>query len=407
MEPIVITAALGGLLANALSGIVGNRADVAVNTSWQAIVDRLKKGDKLVNHDLQRAVLRSFALALKTICKDCINDLKAKKKENAEDIRWLEQKRRSLDEELKSIEKAEDVEPSLESLEEIELLVLPNGSLAQDRLNTVRAKLIDAATRDGEPPKFYKEKVEKELFELMSLFFSNEIRENQRVSNIFEGRLLAQIDVRLQGQQLTVERIEASLRDVRQAVPQVDEKLTAIMRAANQQTALEKSLALRLGYLVAAIERLSLDVQDGVREGGFQVQDIRRAYVIAKDLGLSVSTDSNIFVRDVLLQLESKPYVVKTAFRIGNIIGRLYFQGIFFIAYGIIRIDDPRNEILIREVEQNTMELKQLLIEVELPSDFLKPFMQLYQDTLIGKKMTVEAMGHVIDQLCKSIEASS
>jgi hypothetical protein len=75
-------------------------------------------------------------LALKTICVDCINDLKAKKKENAEDIRWLEQKRRSLDEELRIklriIEKTTDVEPSLQSFEEIELLVLPDGSIAQD-----------------------------------------------------------------------------------------------------------------------------------------------------------------------------------------------------------------------------------------------------------------------------------
>ena len=130
MDPMVITAALGGLLANALSGIVGNRADAAVNTAWHAIVDRLKKGGKPVNHDLQRAVLRSFVLALKTICDDCISEMKTKKNEHAKDIAWLEQKRRSLDEELKRTEKVEYIEPSLESLNEIELLLLPHGTLA-------------------------------------------------------------------------------------------------------------------------------------------------------------------------------------------------------------------------------------------------------------------------------------
>jgi len=218
MDPLVISA-LGGLLVDALSGIVGNRADAAVNTAWHAIVEGLKKGGKPVNHDLKRAVVRSFILALNTICDDCINEMKAKKREYAEDIHWLEEKRKSLNEELKQTDKAEDFEPSLESFEEIELLVLPDGSIAHDRMNSVKAKLIDAATRDGVLTRCYKEKVEKELFELMCAYFAEEIKTNARVRNIFEGQLLSQIDVRLQGQQLIVERIEASLRDLSKASP--------------------------------------------------------------------------------------------------------------------------------------------------------------------------------------------
>lgn len=227
METIII-AALGGLLVNALSGVVGNRADAAVTTAWKAIFERIKKGGKPVNLDLQRAVLRSFILALKTVCDDCINELKTKKKEYAKDIGWLEQKGRSLDEELKRTEKADYVEPSLDSLNEIELLLLPNGTLAKERIQKVKAKLINAATRDGELPGCYKEKTEKELFQRMCAYFAFEIKNNQVIHNIVEGQLLAQIDLRLQGQQLTVERIETSLFDIAKAVPQVMGKLNAI-----------------------------------------------------------------------------------------------------------------------------------------------------------------------------------
>jgi vacuolar-type H+-ATPase subunit I/STV1 len=233
MEQIVISA-LGGLLINALSGIVGNRADVAVTSAWQAIVDRLKKEGKPINHDLQRAVLRSFILALKTLCDDCINELETQKNKATEDIRWLKQKRRGLDEKLKSIEKAEYVEPSLESLKEIELLVLPDGSLAQDRISTVRSKLIETAIGDGEPPQCYKEKVEKQLFELMCIFFSDEIKGDQRVRNILEGQLLAQIDVRLQGQQLTIERIETALRDMHKVVDNLRIQANIVLVALKQ-----------------------------------------------------------------------------------------------------------------------------------------------------------------------------
>jgi len=213
MEEIVISA-LGGLLVTALSGIVGNRADAAVTTIWQTILDRLKKGGKPVTHDLQRAVHRSFILALRTICDDCIRELKSKKEEHARDIAWLEQKQRSLDKELKAIEKTEYEEPSPESLKEIELLVLPDGSLAHDRMNAVRNKLIAAALRDDGPPRCFTEKANEVFFERMCAYFAEEIKTNERVRNIFEAQLLSQIDVRLQGHEVKLDIIINFLRSM-------------------------------------------------------------------------------------------------------------------------------------------------------------------------------------------------
>jgi hypothetical protein len=211
MDPIIFSA-LGGLLANALSGIVGNRADATVTAAWQAIVDRLKKGGKPVNHDLQRAAFRSFILALRTICDDCINELKAEKEVAVEDIRWLEEKGRSLDEELKRAEKAEYVQPPFQAFDEIQLLLLPDGTLAQERLQALKTALVLAATRECEPPRCYKEKCDQLLFERMSAYFADQIKHNQAVRNVFEGQLLSQINVRLQGQELKLDLITAYLR---------------------------------------------------------------------------------------------------------------------------------------------------------------------------------------------------
>jgi hypothetical protein len=211
MDPIIFSA-LGGLLANALSGIAGNRADVAVTSAWQAIVGSLKKGGRPVNHDLQRAILRSFILALRTICDDCINELKAEREVAAEDIRWLEEKRRSLDEELKRAEKAEYVEPPFQAFDEIQLLLLPDGSLAQERLQALKAALVRTAMGESEPPRCYKDKCDQLLFERMSAYFADQIKHNQAVRDVFEGQLLSQINVRLQGQALKLDLITTYLR---------------------------------------------------------------------------------------------------------------------------------------------------------------------------------------------------
>jgi hypothetical protein len=213
MDPIIFSA-LGGLLANALSGIVGNQADRAVVAAWRIIVERLRRGGRPVNHDLQRAVLRSFILALRGICDDCLRELKAEKNASAEDILWLKEKRRSLEKELKEVEKLEYSELPPEVFDEIQLLLRPDGTLAQERLQALKSALVRAAIGGSEPPRCYKDKCNQSLFELMSACFAEEIKHNQVVRNIFEGKLLAQIDVRLQEQELKLDTIIDYLRSI-------------------------------------------------------------------------------------------------------------------------------------------------------------------------------------------------
>jgi len=225
MEAIII-AALGGILASALSGIIGNRADAAVSAAFKTLVERIRKGGKPVNHDLEKLVFRSFILALRYICKECLKELKPK--EQPEAARWLRDKKASLEDQLKKVDKVEYLDPPNEVLSEIELLLTPEGELSKGRIQAVKGKLIEAATKDGEPPSCYERKMHEGLFERMCAYFAFELKYNEVVRSIFEEQLLAQIAVKLQGQQVTVEHIEGSLRQMAKDVPQVLKMLDEI-----------------------------------------------------------------------------------------------------------------------------------------------------------------------------------
>ncbi len=170
----------------------------------------------------------------------------------------------------------------------------------------------------------------------------------------------------------------------------------------------EKSKALRLGYVLAAIE-CYLDAQKMKITNSVSISDAlsaqsKRAYEIAKTLGISVNPDANALIKDLPLKLDTKPIAVKNTFRIGNIIGRVYFYAISLMTTGSLPpIDDDIERL--RDAEQ-------LLGETDLPSDFLKPFRTLWKEALQaahkGKFYAIdEQMEKVLDQLCKSIESDT
>jgi hypothetical protein len=259
MDPIIFSA-LGGLLANALSGIVGNQADRAVVAAWRIIVERLRKGGRSVNHELQRAVLRSFILALRSICDDCLKELKAEKNASAEDILWLKEKRRSLEKELKEVEKLEYSELPLEIFDEIQLLLRPDGTLAQERLQALKSALVRAAIGESEPPRCYKDKCNQSLFELMSAYFAEEIKHNQVVRNIFEGKLLAQIDVRLQEQELKLDTIIEYLRSITPSPPPT----VSLKRA--------RAIAFQLSWLMTLLRALVWQIKQAPHPAAVEAQ---------------------------------------------------------------------------------------------------------------------------------------
>lgn len=51
---------LGSLITTGLAGFLGNRTDAGLVSGYQKVIENLKKNEKPVNHDLQKAVQRSY-----------------------------------------------------------------------------------------------------------------------------------------------------------------------------------------------------------------------------------------------------------------------------------------------------------------------------------------------------------
>lgn len=217
----IVLSALGWLMVSALSGVVGNRADAGLKSAYKIIVERLKKGGKPLNQDIQKAVQRSYLQALQEICRECFDELNEDKEENAYASDWLERKIKSLEAQLKEVENLEYKEAPIEQFQEIALLLSPEGKLVQDKIKALREKIFDAAEVEGGAPVFFRKKVKSSLFEYMCGFFASEIKTNPKVHDIFVTRLLVNMDLALEGMQLTVERLEAALREIADAAREV------------------------------------------------------------------------------------------------------------------------------------------------------------------------------------------
>jgi hypothetical protein len=167
----------------------------------------------------------------------------------------------------------------------------------------------------------------------------------------------------------------------------------------------EKSKALRLGYVLAAIEcyleAQKMQITSPPLTEAINAQNIR-ALSIAETLGLK---PHNLYaegsIRELPLMIDKKSIPVKNTFRIGNIVGRIYFYSISLMATGSLPPID-------KDVERIS-EAEQLLNDAGLPSDFLKPVKNLWKGKLQavckGDTRPIDIqMEEILDQLCKSIE---
>lgn len=232
MEPIT----LGFLLAAAVSGVVGNKADkaidLAVGKSLQAFTNRRQHGDESVYRELQKATCRSFLLAQQSLASECLKELTTGRMQfdyavlpgHEADVRWLEQKLKRIEKELKQVEQGKTVEVPI-ALGEIQPLLTPEGALAVNSMQAVREKLIAAVRDEGTVP-YYQSKVEDSqagLFEQMRRHFASEILHNAVLNNFFQGQLLTQINANLQevqAQQINVRDWENALQDLARHVSQ-------------------------------------------------------------------------------------------------------------------------------------------------------------------------------------------
>ncbi len=243
MEPIT----LGWILAAALSGLIGNKVDKAVDVAlgkgFQAIADRLKQGNEPINNELQKAVRRSFLLAQQSIASECRDELtggrygglySSVKPQHRSDVSWLNQKLKQLKADLNAVENEESI---VASWEEIESLLTPDGALAVNSIQTVRERLIALVKQEGGVSCYQvKAAAQVGLFERMCAYFASEIKNNPEVRDIIQGQLLTQINANLKTQQVTVQDLEHSLRDLARNVPQdIAEIKDLVKQIANSQ----------------------------------------------------------------------------------------------------------------------------------------------------------------------------
>ncbi len=200
---------LGSLLKVAFDGIVGTQANEAVKHLCLKGITKVSRNGKIVNHDLEKALKRSFLKAQQQIASECKQEIDPKNaayresfayslQERRRDFDWLKRKLEKLKLELEQVDK--ETVPSgipIASLDEIELLLTSADELKQNQVEKLKQKLLEVALENCDVAP-YKTKLEQELFALVSAYFAQEIKENDKVFQIFTGQSLTRIDRRTQ-----------------------------------------------------------------------------------------------------------------------------------------------------------------------------------------------------------------
>jgi hypothetical protein len=166
--------------------------------------EHFKSESKPINHDLQKAALRSFLSAQQALARECEAELIKSARwqivflpKYRQESAWLTAHIRRLAKELKQIE---DNQPIVDEFHpsELESLFTPQGTLAEERLLSFRQRLKAKVLSDNDTSGCYKNKVETELFDQMRDYFIWEIKHNPVVHAVFETMLLTQMHATLQ-----------------------------------------------------------------------------------------------------------------------------------------------------------------------------------------------------------------
>ncbi|KAM3090231.1 AAA family ATPase [Phormidesmis sp. 146-35] len=244
MEPIT----WAFILTSILGGIIGNRADAGFVGAWgtgtKALASRIGQGDQYVNDELEKAVRRSFLRALQTIASDSLEQLTGGfqkyrgiyvcSQENRQDVTWLDQYLKKVEKQITQIGNDNLITVPLESVQQIELLVTPDGILNETLVEKAKQQLIDSAAQEPGTPELYRRIAEESLFERLCLFFTYEIKNNSAVRDIFQTQLLAKVNQILEGQALTLESMQLALKDITSSLPHLLNKLDSLEIAVQQ-----------------------------------------------------------------------------------------------------------------------------------------------------------------------------
>jgi energy-coupling factor transporter ATP-binding protein EcfA2 len=219
------TLLLGGLLKVAFEGIVGAQANDALKHLCLKGVKKLSQNGKIVNYDLEKALKRSFLKAQQQIASECHKELvepsrRASKglliylPQNRPYLQWLDKKIKELESELEQLNKETALSAlSIEGLDEIELLLTSRNESSQNSFQEVENKLLEVALKDCEVT-LYQAKLTENLFSLVSACFAQEIKDNEKVFQIFTAQSLTRNDTQTAETHALMEQLKALLEEI-------------------------------------------------------------------------------------------------------------------------------------------------------------------------------------------------
>ncbi|XZN92364.1 MAG: HEAT repeat domain-containing protein [Microcoleus sp.] len=220
---------LGLLFTVAWQGILGTQVNDAAKHLCLTGIKKISRNGKIVNHDLEKALKTSFLKAQQQIASECKQEIDPKNRANREsfayslqdrrrDFDWLKRKLEKLKLELEQVNK--ETIPSgipITGLDEIELLLTAPDELKQNRVEKLQEKLLAVALENCDVAP-YKTKLKQELFTLLSAYFAQEVKENDKVFQIFTGQTLTRIDRTTQEMYAWLEEIVEKSRIVYQPI---------------------------------------------------------------------------------------------------------------------------------------------------------------------------------------------
>jgi hypothetical protein len=226
MDPFVL-GLLSWILKTARDGIAGNRVDAAAVTGWNTGIRKFSDWAKGIglpeNRDLQIAVYRSFLLAQTRLVQECLDELTggtyggflglspyvSLQKDRKSEVDLLIKNKKQLSKHLKQIKNQGD-QSTLS-------ITLPNFEELVSLQTTTPSKNFEASLntyiKKNSESLLYQTKATSEgsgLLDYIREFFSNELRTNSTVQEIFQQQILVQIKSELndlQGRNISIERI--------------------------------------------------------------------------------------------------------------------------------------------------------------------------------------------------------
>ncbi|MFN3421542.1 MAG: AAA family ATPase, partial [Armatimonadota bacterium] len=250
MEPIFLGTVAVGFLSEALSGIIGNRADDVfcriVGTAIGRFFSRLlQKSDDALNW--QNALHQAAIEATLDVVNECLQELSSPSLRERlpfthtspdETRNWLEEVRRQLTDELKGLREGTILtQISEEAQKRIETLLQPKGVLGSERVREFADQLTnlllsDLSERFGEPSELFAQKVKEQptWFDRFCAFSAKKLQQQPELKDFLNTQILAFVKDELEQLGEKVDKVLDVIHQWLSLLPDIDRRLQEIER---------------------------------------------------------------------------------------------------------------------------------------------------------------------------------